>query len=140
MKTKREQAIKNEIHRLIGEMHDNDSNGNPIADLLFTVGFVSGQTWADINPKMCWHDAEGEELPEFDREVIVLVGVEDKDGVLIEDSYKVCFGHRPDPKGWTGKCGDKIEVFYPKTFGKGGWNVEHVKFWLDAELPKEILK
>ena len=26
----------------------------------------------------------------------------------------------------------------PKTYGKGGWNIPDVKFWLDVELPKEI--
>ena len=46
-------------------------------------------------------------LPPYDKEVIVLCG--------------------PDPKGFEYK-GKTIK---PMTYGKGGWNVEHVKYWAD---------
>lgn len=83
-----------------------------------------------------WHDAHGDHLPELDREVIVLIQDHEDDPTHL----RVAYGHRPDPKGWTGKCGDKIETFYPKLFGKGGWNGDNVKYWLDIELPIKVEK
>lgn len=78
-----------------------------------------------------WHDAEGEDLPPYDKEVIALIGT-------LEPYYTVCFAHRPDPAGWDGKSFStgKVEHFTPKTFGIGGWNIYGVKWWLDVELPK----
>lgn len=90
--------------------------------------FRKGAEWADKN---LWHDAHGDFLPEYDREVIVLFQDYDDD----PEHLRVGFGHRPDPKGWTGKCGDKIETFYPKCYGRGGWNLDKVKYWLDVNLP-----
>lgn len=77
-----------------------------------------------------WHDAQGDDLPEIDREVIVLCD----DG---HGGYKVCFGHRPYKKGYLGKSyvSGNIETFYTHTYGKGGWNIPDVKWWLDVELP-----
>ena len=70
--------------------------------------------------KIIWHDAQGDDLPEIDREVVVIC--DDHYG-----GYKVCFGHRPDPKGWIGK---------PISYGKGEWNIPDVKWWLDVDIPK----
>jgi hypothetical protein len=75
-----------------------------------------------------WKDAQGDDLPEIDREVIALL-----------DNGKVVFAHRP-PEYWDGKniITGKVTRNYPKTYDKGGWNIPDVKFWLDVELPKEI--
>lgn len=77
---------------------------------------------------LLWHPADGDYLPEIDREVIVL---------LTNDM--VCFAHRPNPNGWDGKSvtTGKVEHYTPKNYDKGGWNIPEVKYWLDIELPKE---
>lgn len=81
-----------------------------------------------------WKDAQGDDLPEFDREVIVLAKAlpEHEDGLL-----KVSFGHRPNPDGWNGKniINGKVSHFEPKTYDKGGWSLPNVVYWLDLELP-----
>ena len=78
-----------------------------------------------------WHDAESDDLPPYYKEVIVLYQE-------IPPYYRVCFAHRPDPAGWDGKslATGKIKHYQAKTYGKGGWNTEHVKWWLNVELPK----
>lgn len=81
--------------------------------------FEAGGKW---QLEHLWHDADGDYLPEIDREVIVLCECEKYEG------YCVCFGHRPDPKDWIGK---------PLIYGKGGWNIPDVKWWLDSNIPKE---
>ena len=83
-----------------------------------------------------WKPADGDSLPEYDREVIVLTQSYPLEG----SEFAVSFAHRPDPKGWDGKSitTGKVEHYTPKTYGKGGWNILNVKYWLDIELPKEI--
>ena len=75
--------------------------------------------------KNLWKPADGDDLPEIDREVVVLLS-----------NGKVAFGHRPK-ESWTGKNIDTGEVttYYPKRYDKGGWNIPDVKYWLDCELP-----
>lgn len=80
--------------------------------------FINGAEWRDAN---LWHDAQGDDLPEIDREVIVLL-----------DNGKVCFGHRPNPDGYVTVDGENL---YPETYGKGGWNIPDVRWWLDCVLP-----
>ena len=89
--------------------------------------FMAGIEWADAHQNH-WHDAQGDDLPEIDREVIVLL-----------DNGKVCFAHRPNKKGYLGKSmvTGNIETFYPHTYDKGGWNIPNVKWWCDINLPKE---
>lgn len=55
-------------------------------------------------------------------------------------TYRVGFGHRPNPDGWDGKDIDTNEVthYTPKLYDKGGWNAPNIAYWLDIELPKEI--
>ena len=79
-----------------------------------------------------WKDAEGEELPEIDKEVIAIVGETHGDITL----NKVVFAHRPK-ESWQGKniCNGEVETHYPKRYGKGGWNQEGVRYWLDAPIP-----
>lgn len=67
--------------------------------------------------------ADGDDLPEIDREVIALL-----------DNGKVVFAHRP-PEYWDGKdiVTGKVTRHYPKTYDKGGWNIPNVKWWLDVD-------
>ena len=75
-----------------------------------------------------WKPADGDDIPEIDREVIALL-----------DNGKVVFAHRP-PEYWDGKdiVTGKVTRNYPKTYDKGGWNIPNVKWWLDCLMPKEI--
>lgn len=75
--------------------------------------------------KNVWKPADGDDLPEIDREVIALI-----------DNGMVVFAHRPDPKGWDAKSiiTEKVEHYTPYTYGKGGWNQPNVKWWM--KLPK----
>lgn len=85
-----------------------------------------------------WKPADGEDLPEYDREVIALEGIVDPTATDSFCGYKVVFAHRPDSKGWDTKnlLTGKVEHYTPKTYDKGGWNIPYVKFWLDLDLPK----
>lgn len=80
--------------------------------------FIKGAEWRNAN---LWHDAQGDDLPDIDEEVIVLC-----------DNGKVCYGHRPNTEGYVVVGGEKL---YPETYDKGGWNIPDVKWWLDVELP-----
>lgn len=78
-----------------------------------------------IDQSMWWKIADSDDLPEIDREVIALT----MEG-------KIVSAHRPRAS-WTGKniITGKVETFYPKRYGKGGWNMPDVLFWLDINLP-----
>ena len=80
-----------------------------------------------------WKPADGEDLPELEREVIVLYQPYPLEG----SEYAVSFGHRPDSKGWDGTSivTGKVEHYTPKTYDKGGWNMPNIKWFLDLELP-----
>ena len=88
--------------------------------------FIKGAEWRDAN---LWHDAQGDDLPPIEEEVIVLCAY--------HDGYKVAFGHRPNKKCYIGKnmVTGNAETFYPQTYGKGGWNIPDVRWWLDCSLP-----
>ncbi len=92
--------------------------------------------------KSLWKDAQGDDLPAIDREVIVFVSffALNSDGSKRPLGLNVSFAHRPDPSGWDGKSlsSGKVEHFEPKTYDKGGWNIPDVKYWLDAPLPEGI--
>ena len=83
-----------------------------------------GAKWQKSN---LWKPADGDDLPEIDREVIALL-----------DNGKVVFAHRP-PEYWDGKniITGKVTRNYPKTYDKGGWNIPNVKYWLDCLMPKD---
>lgn len=97
----------------------------------YVKGCKDGAVWRQGG---LWKDAQGDDLPDIDREVIVLAQVLPKD----KSSLKVCFGHRPNPKGWDGKdfFTGKIHHHNVQTYGKGGWNQPNVVYWLDLNLPK----
>ena len=87
-----------------------------------------------------WKDAQGDDLPEIDREVIVLIKYNVQRNIHDEEypTYRVGFGHRPNPDGWDGKNIDTNEVthYTPKLYDKGGWNGPNIAYWLDLELPE----
>ena len=87
--------------------------------------FKAGAKW---QKEHFWKSADGEDLPEIDREVVALL-----------DNGKVVFAHRP-PEYWDGKniVTGKVTRSYPKTYDKGGWNQPDVKWWLDCLMPKVI--
>ena len=74
-----------------------------------------------------WKPADGDDLPEIDREVIALVEE--------NEHYKVVFAHRP-PEYWDGKniLTGKVTRYKPKRYDKGGWNLPDVKWWLDCDV------
>lgn len=83
-----------------------------------------------------WKSADGDDLPEIDREVVVFTQNFPNDaGIMC-----VAIAHRPNPDGWDGKSlsTGKVEHYTPKTYDKGGWNIPNIVYWLDVKLPKEI--
>ena len=99
--------------------------------------FIAGAKWQKAN---LWKPADGDDLPEYEREVIALEGIIDPTANDCFCGYKVVFAHRPTPEGYDGKsiATGEVEHYTPKTYDKGGWNIPDVKYWLDVELPKEI--
>lgn len=97
------------------------------------IAYLAGAAEADANPINLWKPADGEDLSEIDREVIVLTQSYPLEG----NEYAVSFAHRPNPNGWDGKSvtTGKIEHYIPKTYGKGEWNIPNVIWWLDLDLP-----
>ena len=81
--------------------------------------------------KNLWKSADGDDLPEIGREVIALVDY--------FCGYKVVFAHRPTTEGYDGKsiATSEVEHYTPKKYGKGGWNIPNVCWWLDINLPNE---
>lgn len=80
--------------------------------------------------KELWKPAQGDDLPEYYKEVVVFQTA--PFGMM-----QVAIAHRPDPNGWDGKSmlTGKVEHYTPKTCGKGGWNIPDVVWWLDSDLP-----
>lgn len=95
--------------------------------------FKAGAKWQKQN---LWKPADGEDLPELERDVIVLTQPYPLEG----SEYAVSFGHRPNPDGWDRKSITTGETkhYTPETYDKGGWNIPNVKYWLDCLMPKEI--
>ena len=115
---------------------DDSPKGEPVSDDLEVAAdncyfrnhacaresFIEGANW---QKEHLWKSADGDDLPEIDREVIALL-----------DNGKVVYSHRP-PEYWDGKdiVTGKVTRNYPKTYDKGGWNIPNVKWWLDCSLP-----
>lgn len=95
-----------------------------VANLDSAVDFIADS----LQEEPVWKPANGDDLPEIDREVIALL-----------NNGKVVFAHRPYKGKYIGKnlTTGNIETFENKTYDKGGWNQPYVKWWLDVELPKE---
>ena len=112
-----------------------------------TISFLDTLETKDVDlekatEKNLWKPADGDDLPEVDREVIVLIEYNAQRNIHDDEypTYRVGFGHRPNPDGWDGKNIDTNEVthYTPKLYNKGGWNAPDIVYWLDVELPKEI--
>ena len=88
----------------------------------------------DLNRESAWKPADGDELPEIDREVVVFTQNFPEDAGIM----KVAIAHRPNPNGWDGRniLTGEVDHYTPKTYDKGGWNIPDVKWWLDLDLPK----
>lgn len=86
-----------------------------------------------IKVKDFWKDAQGDDLPEIDREVIALV----QDYPNDVEHLRITYAHRP-PEYWDGKniLTGEVTRYKPKRYDKGGWNQPNVAYWLDVELPK----
>ena len=81
-----------------------------------------------------WKPADGDDLPEIDREVIALTQPYPND-----EHLRVVFAHRPNKytKVWSSDLGEE-QVVEIERYDKGGWNIPNVKYWLDCLMPKEI--
>jgi len=115
---RRDDALMEILDRLKGKKLYNN--------LWVQLKFFWQDTKREIYCATPWKDAQGDDLPEIDREVIALL-----------DNGKVVFAHRP-PEYWDGKniITGKVTRNYPKTYDKGGWNIPNVKWWLDVyKLP-----
>lgn len=94
--------------------------------------FQAGAKWQENH---LWKPADGDDLPEIDREVVVLTQKYPLEG----SEYDVSFAHRPYKGKYIGKSlvTGNIETFENKTYDKGGWNQPNVKWWLDCGWPKQ---
>jgi len=115
---KRDDAIMEILDRMKGKKLYNN--------LWVQLRFFWQETKRAVYCATPWKDAQGDDLPEYDREVIAII-----------NNGKVAFAHRPNPNGWDGKSlsTGKVEHYTPKTYDKGGWNITDVKWWLDCSLP-----
>ena len=88
--------------------------------------FKDGAKWKNKN---LWKPADGDDLPEIGKEVVAFQ--EDFPSLL-----KIVVAHRPNPEGYDGKslATGEVEHYTPKTYGKGGWNIPDVKWWLDCNM------
>ena len=85
-----------------------------------------------------WKSAGGDDLPKIDREVVALRGLKDPTATDCLCGYEIVFAHRPNPDGWDGRSilTGEVDLYTPKTYDKGGWNIPDVKRWSDLVLPK----
>ena len=118
-----------EIERVARNYENKIIENNPIAEAYdYMNAVIYGAKWADST---ILKRADGDDLPEIDREVIALV---EENG-----HYKVVFAHRP-PEYWDGRniLTDEITRNYTKRYDKGEWNQPNVKWWLDINIEKLI--
>jgi DNA-directed RNA polymerase specialized sigma subunit len=132
METRCKEEAYNEVLAILDTMQEEpvseeleDAANNALERILDKYGLVGtgsclemfklGAQW---QKEHLWKSADGKELPEIDRDIICLL-----------DCGKVIKAHRPSKKD---------NLYVPEPYGKGGWNYPNIKYWLDAELPKEI--
>lgn len=94
------------------------------ADSKMRNAFVAAANWADSHSQ--WYDAQGDIVPEYGREVIV-----------IRRSGMICYGHRPNPKEYVIVEGKKC---FAKTYDKNDWNIPDIALWLDVEIPYDVIE
>lgn len=119
----------NRREQIIDYANSFKGNGVENEELKETIrmAVIDGALWADAHQDH-WHDAQGDDLPPINKEVIVLL-----------DNGKVCFAHRPVESYITISIinHSEREEYYPKHYDKGGWNISNVKWWLDVAIPTE---
>jgi hypothetical protein len=105
----------------VAELYTLDDSIKPWRNLT-KEAFKAGAKWKETH---LWKHADGDDLPEIDREVIALL-----------NNGKVVFAHRPYKGKYIGKSltTGNIETFENKTYGKGGWNIPNAKYWLDCNM------
>lgn len=77
-----------------------------------------------------WKDAEGDDLPDYDRRVITIRNYH-------SDPF-VCTSRRVSPEGYFVNNPDNKEekiLIHPNSYGKGNWNCPGIALWLDLEIP-----
>lgn len=122
--TREEQIYKEAEGRCIDLLAAKErGDANTICPQSYRAGFMDGAVYADSHPQ--WYDAQGDNVPEYGREVIVI----GRDG-------KVFYGHRPDPEEVTMVDG---KPYHAKTYDKNGWNWPDIALWLDVEIPHELV-
>lgn len=93
--------------------------------------FDSEQAEKDLG----WHSVD-ECLPEIDEEVIALTN--QMNGKTLDTARRICYAHRPDPKGWDGRSLDTGEVKHYDVVTYNGWNVPGVRYWMPCpKIPEE---
>ena len=99
-------------------------------EVLKYYAFIAGAEW---QAEHLWKDAQGDDLPEIDREVVALI----QDYPDDKEHLRIAYAHRP-PEYWDGKniITNEVTRYEPKRYDKGGWNQPNVKWWLDLDLPK----
>lgn len=115
----------------------------PISRLPFFPGSVSSydtneerrmvykEGYEQAEKDLGWHSVE-ECLPEIDEEVIALTN--QMNGKTLDTARRICYAHRPDPKGWDGRSLDTGEVKHYDVVTYDGWNIQGVKYWMP--MPK----
>ncbi len=89
-----------------------------------------------------WHEDTDDEslLPPYDEEVIALEAIVDPTSYdsVKTIGYRICFAHRPDPKGYDAKSmlTGRVEHYEPKLHGKGGWSIPVTLWMKEPPLPK----
>lgn len=133
LKESEDERIREELIDAIHGLWDNDALPLPLS-VKRKDAWIAWLEKQDKSANHLWKSADGDDLPEYDRTVIVLR----QQYPLKQGEYSVTFAHRPNPKGWDGKSltTGKDEHFTPKTYGKGGWSVPDVVWWIDLEFPK----
>lgn len=83
---------------------------------------------ADWQKENLWKPAEGNDLPEIDKPAIVLTQPYPLEG----NEYAVGFSHRVVEGEFATKDGIHFSI---ESYGKGGWNIPNVVWWLDCPMP-----
>ena len=126
---KSEESVSEDLEKCTSKIILEGTNFNKSWYAHPELAFKAGAKWKKEN---LWKSADGDDLPEYDREVIAILDYD-------FGHYKVVYAHRPNPNGWNGTNIDteEKEHFEPEIYDKGGWNQPHVLYWLDAKLPYE---
>lgn len=95
--------------------------------------FIKGYELAEKD--LGWHSVD-ECLPEIDEEVIALTN--QMNGKTLDTARRICYAHRPDPKGWDGRSLDTGEVKHYDVVTYDGWNIPGVRYWMPCpKIPEE---